>query len=1116
MAAVHADAARKTGQIDETLAAAEAEVERLFGVAQHVSTRARTRLEEEKLAVGTEAGAAIATSAGRSGQNSQRCLAQAIDLLTRAEHLVSEVIDKVKRPKNPVWMDAEGEGCVLGISLVVVGIVGALAGGFTGFLFGAAVLYVAVMVLRAITPTNSLRKAYGEVEGHVAAARRLITQASAAAVEEARGPRTAAEEEARGPVARARAEAEQKTAAARERRRTALDQLEHTLLRQLGEHRTQCLRLAQKSGLAGADWSDPLWAGWRPSQSPDFGARFGSLESATSDLARVFPSLPLPVSLPALMPFTDGRGLYLEAGASHRAAAAGAVQSLLSRLFATVPPGKVWMTFFDPVGLGNHVAAFMPLADAEESLINSRAWSEPAHIEQRLADITEHMETVIQKYLRTDYPTIHDYNAAAGEVAEPFRVVVAFDFPVNFTDTAARRLVSIARNGARCGVYVVVVIDPAKRLPYDFDTAELARICEVLVPTPVQDGSRFQWQTAACGGWTVLPDEAPSNALLQPILKQIGEKAKDNMRVEVPFDKLLGLAGIAEEKWWHGNTAGSIRVPLGTSGARRLQYLTLGEGLGHHALIVGRPGSGKSNLMHVIITTLALIYPPEEMQFYLIDFKKGVEFKSYAEHKLPHALAIAVESEREFGFSVIQRLDVELKERGDSFRAAGAANITEYRQKTGRQIPRVLLLIDEFQELFTEDDDISRQTTLLLDRLVRQGRAFGLHVLLGSQTLAGSYNLSRATLDQMAIRIAMQCSETDSRLILADDNPAARLLSRPGEAIYNSSSGLVEGNNLFQAAVFKEDEDHARILRAISTLAHRRDVPPSEPLVFEGSEMSRTEDCRPLRELLDAPGRPAAARSVDLFLGEPIAIRPPVAARLRRQSGQNLLLVNRREDEAMGMCIGALWSILAQKPPGTARIHVADFTTADCDWSEDATHIAKFFPGQISIVKRRQRDFPGMLKGIQDELTAQPESSAASTFVVLLGMHRIKALREDEEDEDGINAVETLAALLRDGPESGLHVIAWVDTWANATRGLSRKAMQEFGLRVAAAMSNQESNDVLESDAASRLSRPHRAIFFDEEKPGQLVTFRPYALSPAAWRDETGQKLQARANAAGT
>src|SRR5439155_18814635 len=86
------------------------------------------------------------------------------------------------------------------------------------------------------------------------------------------------------------------------------------------------------------------------------------------------------------------------------------------------------------------------------------------------------------------------------------------------------------------------------------------------------------------------------------------------------------------------------------------------------------------------------------------------------------------------------------------------------------------------------------------DRLVRQGRAFGVHVLLGSQTIGGTSGLARSTIGQMAVRIALQTSEADSQLILGDNNSAARLLSRPGEAIYNDQGGLVEGNSPFQVA----------------------------------------------------------------------------------------------------------------------------------------------------------------------------------------------------------------------------------------------------------------------------------------------------------------------------
>src|SRR5690606_8266208 len=125
----------------------------------------------------------------------------------------------------------------------------------------------------------------------------------------------------------------------------------------------------------------------------------------------------------------------------------------------------------------------------------------------------------------------------------------------------------------------------------------------------------------------------------------------------------------------------------------------------------------------------------------------------------------------------------------------------------GREaLPRTLLIIDEFQEFFTEDDRVAQTASLLLDRLVRQGRAFGIHVVLGSQTLGGAYTLARTTIGQMVVRIALQCNEADAMLIMEDDNVAARLLSRPGEAIYNDAAGAIAGNNPFQIVWLGDDE----------------------------------------------------------------------------------------------------------------------------------------------------------------------------------------------------------------------------------------------------------------------------------------------------------------------
>src|SRR3954453_10282780 len=139
----------------------------------------------------------------------------------------------------------------------------------------------------------------------------------------------------------------------------------------------------------------------------------------------------------------------------------------------------------------------------------------------------------------------------------------------------------------------------------------------------------------------------------------------------------------------------------------------------------------------------------------------------------------------------------------------------------------MLLIVDEVQGFFVEEDKLAQDATLLLDRLVRQGRAFGIHVHLGSQSLGGAYSMSRSTLGQMAVRIALQCSETDAHLILSEDNSAARLLTRPGEAIYNDANGMIEGNNYFQV-VWLSDERREAYLQEIQKLQEKRNRPVVE------------------------------------------------------------------------------------------------------------------------------------------------------------------------------------------------------------------------------------------------------------------------------------------------
>jgi hypothetical protein len=862
-------------------------------------------------------------------------------------------------------------------------------------------------------------------------------------------------------------------------------------------------------------WSDPAWQTWSPPSVTPAVVPFGTFQFGLDLIPdgipqddRLKPAAPLHLTLPALLRFPDCASMLFKVSDAGRSAAEQALQSVMLRLLTAIPPSKVKFTIIDPVGLGENFAAFMHLADHDESLVASRIWTEVHHIEQRLSDLTAHMENVIQKYLRNQFPSIEAYNNNAGEVAEPFRFLVVANFPVNFNEAAARRLVSIVSSGARCGVYTLVTVDTKQPPPHGFNLSDLEQAGAIVV----WHEDRFVWKDADFEPYPFQLEAPPPAEFMTNLLQVVGLRAKEASRVEVPFEFIAS----PHEQWWTGDSRRGINVPLGRAGATKRQHMQLGQGTAQHVLVAGKTGSGKSTLLHALITNLSLLYSPDEVELYLVDFKKGVEFKTYANYELPHARVVAIESEREFGLSVLQRLDSELKQRGDKFRALGVHDLNAYRQENGvGAMPRILVIVDEFQEFFVEDDKIAQEASLLLDRLVRQGRAFGIHVLLGSQTLGGAYTLARSTIGQMAVRIALQCSETDAHLILSDDNSAARLLSRPGEAIYNDANGLVEGNNPFQV-VWLNDDRREHYLRHIQEMARTRGLTRALPqIVFEGNTPADITKNHLLDRLLRAPEWPAAPKVAHAWLGEAIAIKDPAAATFRPQTGSNLLIVGQYEESALGILGSAMLSLAAQYRPAESvsdprglRFYVLDGSRVDDPHCGYFARLAAAMPHPVQV--GGWRDLPQVMADLAFEVDRrQKQGEFAPVFLLVFDLARFRDLRKQEDDfgfsrrgaaeERRVSPSEQFGNIVREGPGVGIHTLVWCDSLNNLNRSLDRQAQREFELRVLFQMSASDSSNLIDTPLASKLGM-HRAFYCSEDQ-GQPEKFRPYGLLAHPWLD---------------
>jgi hypothetical protein len=254
-----------------------------------------------------------------------------------------------------------------------------------------------------------------------------------------------------------------------------------------------------------------------------------------------------------------------------------------------------------------------------------------------------------------------------------------------------------------------------------------------------------------------------------------------------------GREGVA--RLWDRSADRGIRVSIGqATDGKRLSFALAGETAAFHGLVGGTTGSGKTVLLHGLISGLAMRYAPWELEFVLADFKEGTEFKRYS--ALPHLRALCLTTDPETGLGVLRHLLELVVERGRAFKDAGVANIESYRSFA--PMPRILVVLDEFQVLLSGHGAAQTEAANALEDLVRRGRSFGIHLVLATQTLM-DVELSSSTRSNLAVRIAFRLQAADAARLLVYENDAPVQFRKPGEGLYNAQHGEVVGNQGFQA-----------------------------------------------------------------------------------------------------------------------------------------------------------------------------------------------------------------------------------------------------------------------------------------------------------------------------
>lgn len=148
-----------------------------------------------------------------------------------------------------------------------------------------------------------------------------------------------------------------------------------------------------------------------------------------------------------------------------------------------------------------------------------------------------------------------------------------------------------------------------------------------------------------------------------------------------------------------------------------------------HVLLGGSTGSGKS----VILKLLLMQCVEKGATVFLADFKGGVDFPQIWHHRCR-----MVFDEGKL-LDVLTDITATLEQRKDKLRAAGCANIDQYNQQAPTPMQRIVLACDEVAELLDKTGmgkDGKEQIAKIEGRLAmiaRQGRAFGIHMILATQ-----------------------------------------------------------------------------------------------------------------------------------------------------------------------------------------------------------------------------------------------------------------------------------------------------------------------------------------------------------------------------------------------
>lgn len=221
-----------------------------------------------------------------------------------------------------------------------------------------------------------------------------------------------------------------------------------------------------------------------------------------------------------------------------------------------------------------------------------------------------------------------------------------------------------------------------------------------------------------------------------------------------------------------------INMPIcvGVTYNRRLEWMRLQDY--PHWLIGGITGSGKSNMVNVLLCTLISQQSPQDLRICFVDLKGGVEFDYYS--NIPHLHGGIVTDIKDVP-GLLMQIEGVMADRIKAFRGVARSYDVFRAKRPNIYMPRIICAFDEVATIMGNGEH-SKRIVASLRELTRKGRAFGIHMIYVTQR-PDAQSLDPQVKANLAVRLSGRLPTSADSVTILGNAHARDVSSNPGRMI---------------------------------------------------------------------------------------------------------------------------------------------------------------------------------------------------------------------------------------------------------------------------------------------------------------------------------------------